>query len=301
MRELKVMLLGPFSVRDGARTVRSHLFRKAQDILTLLLLAPDQRVLRESAAEALWPDASTNTSRKAMRQALWQLHQLADSDEPPAPRLVLADGDALVVNPDRPLWVDVSIFTDAARRAEAIPSGGFESADLAVLAQAAALYRGPMHAGCYNEWCLIPRARLEDRCLSLLDTLSREHERRGEYESAIRWAQRLLEIEPAHERTHRRLMRLYARTGDRTRALRQLACCRRVLEHELGMQPEARTEELAVAIRAGRVTHVDALDPAETAAPRTDERAVVEDLRAEIAALRVSIEAIGYRLPHTTA
>jgi DNA-binding SARP family transcriptional activator len=301
MRELKVMLLGPFSVRDGTRTVRSHLFRKAQDILTLLLLAPEQRVLRESAAEALWPDASTNTSRKAMRQALWQLHQLADSDEPPARRLVLADGDALLVNPDRSLWVDVPVFTDAARRAEAIPSGGFESADLAGLAQAAALYRGPMHAGCYNEWCLIPRAHLEDRCLSLLDTLSREHERRGEYESAIRWGQRLVEIEPAHERTHRRLMRLYARTGDRTRALRQLEYCRRVLEHEFGMRPEARTDELGMAIRAGRVPHVDPLEPGETAAARSDDQAVVEDLRAEIAALRDSIEAMGDRLPRATA
>jgi DNA-binding SARP family transcriptional activator len=293
MRELKGMLLGPFSVMDGRRVAPAQLLRKAQDLLTLVLISPERRVLREAAAEALWPGAPAETSRKAMRQALWQIHHATDDGVADSRRLLLSDNDALVVNPDRPLWVDVPVFTDAARVAQSAGAGSLDPANLPGLASAATLYRGPLHAGCLDEWCLVPRARLEDRCLTLLDTLSREHERRGDLPSAISWAQRLLEIEPAHERSHRRLMRLYCRTGDRTRALRQLTQCRGILERELGVRPDSRTEQLGSAILAGTLPDGVAVDDAVA---RAGDATLVEALRLELLELRRSIDALGERL-----
>jgi DNA-binding SARP family transcriptional activator len=293
MRELKVMLLGPFSVVDGPGAAPAPLFRKAQDLLTLVLISADRRVLREAAAEALWPGAAAETSRKAMRQALWQIHHATDGGVTDGRRLLLTDSDSLVVNPDRRVWVDVPVFADAARVAQAAVPGSLDPANLGGLASAATLYRGPLHAGCYDEWCLVPRARLEDRCLTLLDTLSREHERQGDLASAIGWAQRLLEIEPAHERSHRRLMRLYFRRGDRTRALRQLAQCRWILERELGVRPDSRTEELGSAISTDRLPDLGDVDEPD-ARPR--DPTVVEGLRAELLALRRSVDALGERL-----
>jgi len=295
MRELKVMLLGSFGVLDGTRSLNAPIFGKAQDLLALMLITPERSVLRESAAEALWPDALVEASKKAMRQALWHIHRAADDGVPDDRRLVLSDGDALRINPTRPLWVDLSVFGDAVRVAQHADAGVLAPADLARLAQAADLYRGPLHAGCYDEWCLIPRARLEDRCLTLLDTLSHEHERRGDLHAAIAWTQRLLDIEPAHERSHRRLMRLYCRTGDRTRALRQLHRCRWILEHELGVRPDARTEALGAAIAADRVTP----ERAELSAPRGAPPAL-EGVQSELSALRLALDAIGELLRNPT-
>ncbi|CAN5349467.1 hypothetical protein BH11ACT1_BH11ACT1_01410 [soil metagenome] len=292
MRDLKVMLLGPFSVADGSRTMPAPLLRKAQDLLALMLISPERSVLRESAAEALWPDARVEMSKKSMRQALWHIHRTADDVVQDTPRLVVSDGDALHINPDRRLWVDVAVFMEAARVAQGVGPGALDAAELTRLARAADLYRGPLHAGCYDEWCLIPRARLEDRCLTLLDTLSREHERRGELDQAITWAQRLLDVEPAHERSHRRLMRLYFATGDRTRALRQLHQCRWVLEHELGVRPDTRTEELGAAIIEDRLPHRGTEDEPTPVA----EQAMVAALRTELTELRRSVDAIGARL-----
>lgn len=285
------MLLGPFSVAGGPRPAPPPLLRKAQDLLALMLISPERSVLRESAAEALWPDARVEASKKSMRQALWQIHRTAD-DGAQDTRLVVSDGDALHINPGRRLWVDVAVFLEAARVAQGVGPGALDAAELTRLARAADLYRGPLHAGCYDEWCLIPRARLEDRCLTLLDTLSREHERRGDPDQAITWAQRLLDVEPAHERSHRRLMRLYFATGDRTRALRQLHQCRWVLEHELGVRPDTRTEELGAAIIADRLPYGRAEDEATPVA----ERVLVDALRTELTELRRSVDAIGARL-----
>lgn len=298
MRELKITLLGPFSVLDGARAMPALVLRKAQDVLAMLLIAPERRMQREAAAAALWPDACAEVSKKSMRQALWQIHRAADDGLQDDRRLVLSDGETLLINTRRRLWVDVPVFTDAVGVAQRAGKSGLSAANLAGLAEAADLYRGPLHAGCYDEWCLIPRARLEDRCLTLLDTLSREHERRRDLDLAISWAQRLLDIEPAHERSHRRLMRLYFRTGDRTRALRQLHQCRWILEHELGVAPDARTEELGAAISTDRLPAASTADdiPSVPAEPLA-----LDDIRTELSALRRSIDAIGEQLLGTPA
>ncbi|MHB1063820.1 MAG: AfsR/SARP family transcriptional regulator [Georgenia sp.] len=290
MSELRVTLLGPFAARDGPRPLPTPVLRKAQDLLALLFLAPGHTLLRETVTETLWPEAGSESSRKSMRQALWQVHRAADATD--GVRLVVGDGDAVRINGDRAVWVDVVEFTDAVRIAQEADRRAIDDDRLAALAGAADLYRGPLHVGCLDEWCLVPRARLEDRCLTLLDRLSREHERRGDLDAAVGWTQRLLEIEPAHERSHRRLMRLYYEAGDRTRALRQLRQCRAVLESELGVRPAASTEALGATILAdaGPVRDDDVRGRAWA------EDAALAAMRAELAALRRSVEVIGERL-----
>lgn len=258
VRELQVSMMGTFAIRDATRGPPSAMLGKAQDLLALILLAPQRSVRREHAAESLWPDAGANASKKAMRQALWRIHHATDTAVPESGRLIVTEGEALRVNPERRLWVDVSVLTAAVRVAQ---TAGPDLADgeLAHLGRAADLYRGPLLAGCYGEWCLAPRARIEDGCITLLDTLTRAYERRGSLDASIGWAQRLLDIEPAHELSHRRLMRLHYRNGDRTRALRQFDQCRTVLRQELGVPPSAHTMALGEAIMADRIG--DALSP----------------------------------------
>ncbi|WP_051116340.1 AfsR/SARP family transcriptional regulator [Amycolatopsis nigrescens] len=269
MGELRVRLLGSFQLTLDARPVERPVRRKAQELLALVLLAPQRNVLREVAAEALWPAAGAEVSKKSMRQVLWQLHQATG---PTGPRLVLTEGEVIRINPDRPVWLDVDAFVAASRTA----------IELVELTKATDLYRGPLMAGCYDDWFLIERARLEDLHITLLDKLSVGHERHGELEAAIHWAQRLLEVEPAHERTHRRLMHLYYRTDDRTRALRQYRRCQQVLLHELGIRPSARTVRLAAEIGA------------DTGRP--PEPAALDGVRAELAELRATVDDLRERL-----
>lgn len=293
VRELRVSMMGTFTVVDSPGAAPAGLLRKAQDLLALILLAPQRSVLREHAAEALWPDAGVEASKKAMRQALWQIHHATDASVPGSSRLVVTEGEALRVNPDRRLWVDAAVITEAARLAQATGADAIGEHELLRLRRAADLYRGPLLAGCYDEWCLAPRARLEDRCLTLLDTLSRAYERRDDLDAAIAWAERLLEVEPAHERSHRRLMRLHYRSGDRTRALRQLHQCRWVLQHELGVSPSAQTEALGDAIGADHVPEVLALDMVggDVARARGRDVVVVRDAGGGRGAARIAVGA----------
>jgi DNA-binding SARP family transcriptional activator len=308
MRELRVRIWGPFEIVQDDGTSRA-LTRKAQQLLALLLLAPQRNMRREVAADAVWQTAGPDASRKAMRQALWQIHQATDAADSDSPRLVLTDAETIRINPERPVWLDVEEFKAVAGSPQAEHAETLSEERLDELAAASDLYRGSLLDGCDDEWCLVARTRLEDLHLTVLDRLSTAHEQRGRPGAAILWAQRLLEIEPAHERSHRRLMRLYYEIDDRTRALRQYQRCRWVLEHDLGIRPSSRTEALAAAIGAGVLA-------AATSRPSATERAadgraaspeglptsgpvpvhLLDGLRAELAALRASVDAIGDQL-----
>jgi DNA-binding SARP family transcriptional activator len=301
MHELCVRLLGSFQITVGGEPAGGSVLPKAQELLALLLLSPQRHLMREIAADVLWPSLGVDASRKAMRQVLWQIHQAADGGVPADGRLVLTDGPAVRANPDRPVWLDVELFKAATRAAQATMHDAPGEPELAELTRASDLYRGPLLAGCYSDWCLEERAHLEDLYLTLLDRLSTGYERRGALEPAIRWAERLLEVEPAHERSHRRLMHLYYRTDDRTRALRQYRRCVWVLERELGVRPSGRTEQLAAAIAADAGRDASQLDDLGGRPPAP--AVVLENLdefRAEIAALRASVDAVRDQLRRST-
>lgn len=290
MEELQIRLFGFFQISVGAVEISEPVSPKAQEFLGLLLLAPQRSILREVAAESLWPSSPPDASKKAIRQVLWQIHQWTDVDLHVDPRLVLTDGNRLLINPNRRLWADVTSFREATRAAQVRTASDLAERELASLGRAAALRRGCLLAGCDAEWCLVEREHLDDLHITMLDKLSVAHERRGEFELAIHWAQTLLDVEPAHERSHRRLMQLYYDTDDRTRALRQYHRCRWVLENELGVRPSTRTESLTAAIRADSGEPDDAPPlvqrlPAATAA-------MLDSFRVELGSLRTSVDAL---------
>jgi DNA-binding SARP family transcriptional activator len=281
--ELRFRILGSFEMRATERRRVAPLEgRKAQELISFLLLVPGQAKARDVAVEALWPGAAPETGRKQIRQALWHIHQAADRDTADSERLVIADSDHLAVNPNRILSCDAVEFTEAMERLESRIAG---VDDIQRVERALDLYRGPLLDGCYAEWCLVERERLEGLYLSALDGASVQAEARLDYESAAHWASALLRIDPAHERSHRRLMRLYFAMDDRTRALRQFERCCHALESELGVRPSSRTLAVAAAIRAD----VEPPAPRERVTvlpPRSERQAVLR----ELAALRRAVD-----------
>lgn len=66
---------------------------------------------------------------------------------------------------------------------------------------------------------------------------------------ALEFAMRLLALDPWREEAHRQMMRLLARSGQRSAALAQYETCRRLLAQELGVEPSPETTALYERIR----------------------------------------------------
>jgi TolB-like protein/DNA-binding SARP family transcriptional activator len=174
----------------------------------------------------LWSDRGEEQARASLRQALAELRRALG--EPSALR---TEHDAVSLDP-------AMIAVDAVAFEQLMKAGR--------LNEAAALYRGPLLDGhgvrddAFEDWLRGERNRLHNLAIDVLDRLAASQSGEG----AIETAQRLLQLDPAREETHRLLMRLYTATGQRAHALRQYQQCRDTLQRELQAQPDVETERL---------------------------------------------------------
>jgi predicted ATPase len=74
---------------------------------------------------------------------------------------------------------------------------------------------------------------------------------RGDHAAALAHGRRWLALDPLHEPAQRLIMRLHAGAGDRAAAIRQYRECVKLLQDELGVEPELETIALFEAIRSG--------------------------------------------------
>jgi DNA-binding SARP family transcriptional activator len=253
MSRIEVRLFGRFALSRGACPVESIGAAKLRELLSYLLLHHDRPHPRERLASLLWPDTTTERSRKYLRQALWQLQAALRGDDGVASAAWLrTETDWIRLDVDGEIDVDVLRFQAAVTAAAIAAGDGPLTADAAASLEAAVeLYRGPLLESCYQDWCLRERERLHDLLLDALDLLAAHHEAGRRYATAQQWTMRLLRDDPAREGAHQRLMRLHYLAGNRSRALRQFDACVSALDDELGVEPSAATTELRDRIRAG--------------------------------------------------
>ena len=268
MSALTIRLFGKLTVSRGGEELAGLEACKAQELLCYLLVNRRPHS-REALACLLWEDAPAEKAKKYLRQALWQLQTVLDAaagDHSPALR---AEHDWVRIDSGAGLWLDVEVFERAFASAEG-RAGALTVEQRDELAAAVALYRGDLLEGCYRDWCLYERERLQNAYLLMLDRLMGHCEAGGDYEAGRRYGALILRHDRARERTHRRLMRLHYAAGERTEALRQYERCAAALSEELGVAPDRRTSALYRRIRADEPGDGLSTDGAQSDAPDGD-------------------------------
>ena len=232
-------LLGGFRLISEDGTPIALPDRRARALLAFLALAPSP-VPRHSLAELLSEEGDEHEQRITLRQAVYLARKaLPDS-------AVSASGQGDLALDEGLVRADVRLFREAIARG-----------DLASLAEAVDLYRGPFLAGekspspAFEEWLRGRRNELLERAIEALLLLARSDEEAGRHDSALTRARRALELDPLREDGHRQVMRSLAAVGQRSAALRHYDVARRALAEELSVAPEAATEALRKAIACG--------------------------------------------------
>jgi len=250
---LCISLFGQLRVQHDEEVLTDLFPPKLQQLFCYLLLYRDRSHPRETLASLLWENSSTAQSKKYLRQALWQLqHSVESWDRGGDRHLLLVDPDKVRLNPHMDLWLDVAVFERAFTRTQGLLGSALDAQQVQILHDAADLYQGDLLEGCFEDWCLYERERLQNIYLTLLDKLMDYCEAHNACEVGLDFGARILRYDGARERTHRRLMRLYYLAGDRTAALRQYDRCVRALRRELSVEPAARTVRLYQQIRTER-------------------------------------------------
>jgi len=237
---LHLRLLGDFSLLYNDQQVTSLNTTRLRSLLTYLVLHRDVPQQRQHLAFLFWPDATEAQARNNLRQLLHQLRQAF----PDVVHFLSTDAHMLYWHPVTPCYLDIAAFEQALKLADTATRQNDHNALQAALEQADSLYRGELLPGCYDEWILPERDRLHQHHLQVLEHLLRLFEGRGDHVTAIRYAQRLLALDPLSEDLYRRLMHLYALNNDRASALHVYHTCVTTLQREMGVDPDPATSEV---------------------------------------------------------
>jgi DNA-binding SARP family transcriptional activator len=269
MSTLQINLFGKFNVRRAEQSLAGLDVFRTQELFSYLLMHRGRPHTRESLATLLWGETPVEKGKKYLRQTLWHLQTALDAPEAQAESPFLQAGhDWVQLNLCAEVRLDVADFERASEQARGVSGRELCAEQFAAMQRAASLYTGDLLEGWYQDWCQYERERLQNMYLMLLDKLLGYCVAHQDYEAGQFYGGLLLRLDRAHERTHRQLMRLHYRAGDRTTALRQHERCRAALREELGVEPDRRTAALHEQIRADRLAApADAQTDAQPAAP----------------------------------
>ena len=259
MDGLQVRLFGELSIQHEDRSV-SFPSGKALELFCYLLIHRGRAHTREALSEVLWPGGKPDSSKRYLRQALWRLNATVqcrpDRHRTELRSLLIIEPDWVRIDPDAAFWLDVSAFERIHSAARDISGHSFSDQQAKDLEAALKLYRGELLETWYQDWCGYERDRLRLAYLAMLDQLIAYCEARQLYARGLGFGQAVLRYDPARESTHRQLMRLHYRAGDRISAIRQYERCAVAMAQDLGIQPSAGTVALYEQIRADQVPDI---------------------------------------------
>lgn len=243
---LTLTLLGGFTVRGDAGSMIAFRSDKVRALLAYLAVEADRPHARASLAALLWPDQRDETARNNLSQTLLQL-RAALGDAQTVPPLFLITRQTIQWNRASSTEFDVADFVRLAH--STVPAD---------LEQGVARYRGEFLEGfsltgceAFEEWLLLTRERLHQQALVVLHTLAAAHLANRNYERAERASRQQLALDPWREDAYRQLMQALIARGERAAALAEYEQCRRVLQTELGIEPDPITSALATQVRDG--------------------------------------------------
>jgi predicted ATPase/DNA-binding SARP family transcriptional activator len=197
----------------------------------------------------LWPDYPEEGARANLRHALANLRQVLGEEENAVP-FILVEGETLQLNSGSGCWLD-------AAELDRLAAG----AAISDLEAAVGLYRGGFLEGFtlkdspeFDNWTAVLRQRYLEQVSAALGKLAESYEQSKDYEKAIGFTRRRLELLPWEEEAHRRLMRYLALNGQRAAALAQYESCQKILKEELGVEPAIDTKRMFASIRDGELS-----------------------------------------------
>ena len=252
MPDVAVYLFGaPRIVLDGGSV---NIERRKTLTLLAYLAVTGRAHSREELITLLWPDLDAARGRAQLRNTLADLQRVIGKG------WLDTEGDQVKLAGGRGLRIDVGRFHELIAQVAAHSHPPHRPCDacLTALTEAANLYAADFLAGFtledaaeFDAWQTFQTETLRLELAGVLEKLAMGLAGRQEYDAAISHARRWSALDPLHEPAQRLLMQLHAWAGDRAAAVRQYQECVRVLQAELGIEPEPETTALFAAIRGG--------------------------------------------------
>jgi DNA-binding SARP family transcriptional activator/predicted ATPase len=274
--------LGPLEIVAGGGPVALG-GTKARALLAFLILHRGEVVPRERVVDELWGERPPKTVAAELRVYVAKLRKALGPD------LIAtrADGYALVTADET---VDAARFERAARHGSGLLAAGDAEAAARVLADALALWRGPLLADLSTEpWLQGEARRLEELRLEAVEERLEAELAIGRHTGVVAELERLMVEHPYRERLRALVMLALYRSGRHAEALAAYGDFRRLIREELGLDPSPALQRLERKV----LNHDLELDPAKAEGLQTSPAREHADHRFPGIALRETAPFVG--------
>jgi DNA-binding SARP family transcriptional activator len=237
--QIDVRLLGPTRIACDGAGIESRLSAHTLRLIALLVCRQHDRLTREDAAFALWPDSSEAEARANLRRHLYRLQQ---SLPPSAKPWIVADKKTLRWGAPGETTVDAVEFERLGKNPASMEA-------------AIGLYRGDFMPFVDDEWAGAIRERLRRRWFRCLEEAIRRCRDESDELGMLRYVELLLKADPWREDALRELMLLRYRLGDRAGALAYFRDFAGRLKSEFDADPMPETVRCRELIARGGQPH----------------------------------------------
>jgi YVTN family beta-propeller protein len=243
-------ILGPLEVEDDGRVV-SLGGSKQRALLALLLLRANKVVPRDRLIDDIWGERAPETATTALQGYVSGLRKALGAER----ILTRAPGYLLQVDPEA---VDLGRFERLVRDGRAALAAGDPERASSMLSEAVALWRGPPLADVNaTPFAYAERLRLDELRLAAIEERVEAELALGRHTDLVAELEALVAQHPLREKLRAQLMLALYRSGRQADALEAYQDARRLLVHELGLEPGAALRSLEQAI----LNHDPALEP----------------------------------------
>jgi DNA-binding SARP family transcriptional activator/tetratricopeptide (TPR) repeat protein len=203
-------------------------------LLALVAAAGSRGVSRDRVIGILWAETGEEQARHTLSQTIYSLRRAAGRD---------------LITGTTQLRLDPSLPSDVGELRRALEAGELETA--------ARLYTGKFLEGFYlpgapefERWVEEERSALEREARLAIERLARQSDEAGRPVEAVRWWQRLTELDPLSARYTLGHMRALAAAGDGSVALAAARRYRETVRRELNAEPDPAIGALEQSLRA---------------------------------------------------
>jgi len=233
---ISIKALGRTQVKIGDQQVKLAAWKtqSVRDLFFYILQHMDG-VTKEDIGEVFWPEADQQTIRLRFKNSIYRVRHALGTES-----VTLVD-EAYRFNRTLDYDYDVEDFLQEISTAQATDE---QSVKIQHFKNALTLYKGPYLPKIDYEWVLVQRENLHQKFLDSAANLINLLIDTKQYQQAIAYSQRAIEIEPCYEVAHRSAMIAYSAIGDKVGMVKQFDKCKKLLLNDLGVTPSPQTEKL---------------------------------------------------------
>ncbi len=238
---LKIYTLGRFQIVKDEKTIQFS--RKAPQklmaMLKVLIVFGGNDVSESRISDVLWPDSDGDDAYHAFTTTLSRLRKLIGVDK----AITLHEG-RLSLNP-RYCWVDIWAFERLLEKTDKVSGDSNKHLHIQMMEKAVDMYHCNFLADDEEEpWTISLRERLRNRFTRCLSTLGSYWEGEKQFEKAIDYYNRGLEVNDLTEGFYQNLMVCYHKLGRNAEAFGVYKRLKKVLSATSGLNPSQKTEHI---------------------------------------------------------